>query len=169
MYGFQCIKDHAISFKEKVLNFVETNEVKQGREGLKAACHTTKLVACAILVISIAVACFGSMLGFWLGGGFGTFLTVSSLLIGSIAGILSFDVMTAADKGYQIASKAEKFLPFNYPNVLTTKIAVDQCKKLVIEMLAETRVLKHVHQFVFDRYWELLSQQMSFRQTLARG
>ena len=141
--------------KEFAYNGLERDEIKALREGVKGTMHTTKLVATALLIITVAVTFFASVVAYAISGGFGLLMGLSSLIIGGVVGFICYDTTIAAEEGYQLAEKAENFNVFNSPS--DPKKLIDHCRKLVTKMLGSTHILKHAHDFILNRYWKTLS------------
>lgn len=144
-------------FKEYFLDRLdpETDAVKNLRENIKVGLHTIKLVASAVLIGSIAFVFFTGLL--LLNHTIGLTLATLSLLTWSIISTISYDVIIASEKGYQLANERTNFVLFNYPNIVGRSALIKECHNLVNQSLKETYLMQSVHQFVFDRYWEALT------------
>jgi hypothetical protein len=159
-----------MSFLERASNFaasmanvtsqvVEKDDVKMLRQEIKKGSLALQSIATAALVASVVIIAFSAFLGISYGIGF---ISTTLFLLGGAAGLLSQDVRVAADKSYQIADTPRKFVIFNSRSELTRRLAIDQARSLVNEILENTRILNHAHSVVFDRYWNFFSHESSF-------
>jgi len=160
------LRSFAVGAANMASQTVEKSDVKSLRLGIKAGSIVAQSIATAALVASVAISAFGAILAISYGIGL---ISTTIFLIGSAAALLSQDARGAADRSYQIADNPRKFFVFNSANHLTMKLAVNQARSIVNEMLEDTYVLKHAHNMVFDRYWHFLSQEVSFIRLMDRA
>lgn len=145
---------------------VEKSDVKLLRQEIKKGSLAAQSIATAALVASVALVAFSAFLSISYGIGF---ISTTLFLLGGAAALLSQDVRVAADKSYQIADNPRKFVIFNSQSQLTRRLAIEQARSLVNEMLENTTILKHAHSAVFDRYWNFLSHEASFTRLMEKA
>lgn len=144
---------------DTVKNFLysktETQEVKDLREGLKLSMHTSKMVATAVLVISVISTLFSTLFLLTIGTPFYVLSAFCDFVVGGAIALIAYDATIAAEKGYQLADCPQHFTVFNGS---PKSAVIKQCQFLVTEMLKETYILKMAQEFVFDRYFASLSE-----------